>query len=190
MISDDEARKILDTILKTNECLERIKEVVNLSSKRIYSGNGISEYVLQLESSTTQHYILGTFPGCVVLSRTAVERALKEELAKKGYPDKCLERLDLKNIIDSAEDESIISEDHAKKAHEIRERGNKYAHAIAKNAKGKKMSIGMIAKSPTRIEDWISTNVFIENQKPDAKKSFEDVVDILSELYSETKYPV
>jgi hypothetical protein len=190
MISDDETRKILDTILKTNKCLERIKEVVNMSNKRVYSGTGISEYVLHLEDSVAQHYILGTFPGCVVLSRTTAERALKEELAKKGYPDRCLEGLNLIDIIESAKEEGIISKDHTKKAHEIRERGNKYVHAIAKNAKGKKMSIGMIAKSPTRIEDWISTNIFIENQEPEAKKSFEDVVDILSELYSEKRYPV
>lgn len=190
MVTDEEAREILEKILNDKECIERIKEVVNLSAKRVYSSTGISEQVLHLEDSVAQHYILGTFPGCVVLSRTALERALKEELAKKGYPDNRLERLDLKRIINSAEGESIISKDHAKKAHEIRERGNKYAHAIAKNAKGKKMSIGMIAKSPTRIEDWISTNIFIESQKPDAKKSFEDVVDILSELYSEKRYPI
>ena len=188
MINDDKARKILDIILKDKECIERIKEVMNLRNEREFTG--ISEFVLNLESSVAQQYILGAFPGCVVLSRTTVERALKEELAKKGYPDRCLERLDLKNIIDSAENESIIGNGHAKNAHKIRERGNKYAHAIAKNAKGKKMSIGALARSPSKIEDWISTNEFIRNQKPDAKQSFEDVLDILYELYSENRHPL
>lgn len=190
MISDNKAREILDTILKTNECIERIKEVVNLSNKRVYSGNGISELVSHLEDSVAQHYILGTFPGCVVLSRTVIERALKEELAKKGYSDKCLEKLDLEKIINSAKNEGIINKDQAKKAHEIRKRGNRYAHTIAKNAEGERMGIGMVAKSPTRIEDWIVTDSFIRGQNPDAKKSFEDAIDILSELYSVDRYPI
>jgi hypothetical protein len=182
MISDDRAREILDVILKTNECLERIKEVVTIRNGRVYSG--ISEYVLHLEDSVAQHYVLGAFLGCVVLSRTVVERALLEELSRKGYSNTRLKNLELEGIIKSAEDEGILSKDNAEKADEIRIRGNNYVHAILKGR-----SISSIARSQTRIEDWISTNKFIENQKLDAKKSFEDVADILYELYSEKRHP-
>ena len=188
MISDDKAKEIMKNTLSVNDCIERIKEVASI--ERVYSGAGISEYVLQLESSILHHYMYGAFPGCIILSRTIVERALKEELSKKGYPDICLERLNLEYIIKGAENEGIISKDSAKKADEIRIKGNKYVHAKPEIAKGKKVSISMIARSPTRIEDWISTMEFMDNRKPDAIKSFEDVVYILSEIYSEKNYPI
>ena len=175
MISDEKAREIIDKTFNFDECVSRTKEVTD---KKVYFE--ISDFLFSFLDKIGHSYVYGSFTGCIILSGVSVEIALTEELAKHGYPRRCLESFNFSQLIESGKEEGVISEDTAKTAHELRKLRNKYVHPTIKR---------VYDRVESRAEDILQSIKYDEEEKSDALNAFKKAEKILPKIYSEQRYP-
>lgn len=82
--------------------------------------------VLRYISEATAAFIRGDCNAVMMLCRSAVEGALKQQLARRG---RSVKAKGLEKLIDVARVEGRLTPRLARKAHKIRRRGNRYVHA-------------------------------------------------------------
>ena len=178
MISDEEAKEILDKIFNRNECINRIKET---TQERVYYG--ISNFLFRLLDELNLSFVYGSFAGCIILSGVILDIALTEELAREGYSTTRLKKPGLEKLIELAKEKGIIREETAKDADKLKKLRDKYVHPPIKDTVAR-------ATSPSSIEDWIQVINHIDKIKLDAKEAIKYIYKILLEIYSKQRYPL
>jgi len=102
-----------------NEAAERALEIGGLVLEHSFGGR-VARYL----NRVARCYVAGFFPESTILCRSVLETALSEKFIQSGMtpPMRLQEKIKL------AKKETFLTDDEAKKAHDIRIRGNKAVH--------------------------------------------------------------
>lgn len=165
MITDEEAKEKLDVIISEENPSKRIKEITRHSK----FPEATPEIVLDVHNDAWKCYIFGIFKGCIVFSIASIEKALKEELKKKGIKENKFYK-----IIQLAQSLDILSCETAEITKELKDKyRNVYVHLDTD-------AFYYYRNIPKTQEDIDFHYV----EEGEAKEVYEKATKILEEIYS------
>lgn len=168
MITDEKAKEQLGMISKEINEEELIKKIKEITS-HWDSPEEAPFIVSDVHMDAWKCYIFGIFKGCIIFSIASIEKALKEELKKKGVKENKFYK-----IIQLAQSLDILSCETAEITKELKDRyRNVYVHLDT--------DAFYYYRNIPKIQEDIDFH-YVEEEE--AKEVYEKATKILEEIYS------